>query len=688
MSFLQPILLVGLPLALLPVVIHLINQHRHRTVRWAAMMFLLDAKKMTKGLARLRQILILAMRVLAVAALVFAASRPLAGGWIGLSGGRADTLLILLDRSASMEQRNLETGESKRSTALDRIAELIETTGHASEIVLIDSATLSPVALTDAQALRDLPETAPTATGADIPAMLRKAADYLATNESGRTDLWLASDLRQSDWKPGSGEWESLRADLAARDTVRLFLLAFPATDRENTSLAIRSAKRQRSPDGLRLVLDLVLRRHGPSADTGEAVVPVEITLNGTRTVENFTVAGPELVLLGHTLPLGSGNERGWGRLDLPADDNAADNTAFFVFDEPAPRKTAILSDDAPTAGAIRAAASAATEAGATYEAQVLGTAEAAQIPWAETALLFWHAPLPAGGTPEATLLQQHVAAGRSLVLLPPPDDGGAELFGVKWGEWIDGGGQPMPVDWWRTEAGLLANTRNGAPLPVSELGIFRTRRFDGEILPLLRLKDDLTVIARVLDERGDTGGDFPAGAVHLWGTLPRSDHSDLASEGVVFFAMLHRALDAGADSVSRARLAATGSAALSGFEGARPLDRSAAGSDSGSEAAPGLLPAAFEFGEDEAARRLLALNRPETEDDARILAPEALETLLAGIDYRRIDDEVGGGGALAAEIWRLFLVAMALALLAEAILCLPPKPHDENPAHPLKSGI
>ncbi|MBP6785194.1 MAG: BatA domain-containing protein, partial [Verrucomicrobiales bacterium] len=36
MSFLQPILLVGLPLALLPVIIHLINQHRHRTVRWAA----------------------------------------------------------------------------------------------------------------------------------------------------------------------------------------------------------------------------------------------------------------------------------------------------------------------------------------------------------------------------------------------------------------------------------------------------------------------------------------------------------------------------------------------------------------------------------------------------------------------------------------------------------------------------
>jgi hypothetical protein len=318
MSFLQPILLVGLPLALLPVIIHLINQHRHRTVRWAAMMFLLDAKKMTKGLARLRQILILTMRVLAIAALVFAASRPLAGGWIGLAGGKADTLLVLLDRSASMEQQNLETGESKRSAALDRIAELIETTGHRSEIVLIDSATLAAVTLTDAQALRDLPETAATETAADIATLLRKAIDHLAANESGRTDIWLASDLRQADWQPGLGEWETLRADLTARETVRLFLLAFPGEAEDNAALSVRDVKRQPSPQGQRLLMDLVIRREGLAVERNDATIPVEITLNGTRTVENFTVTGTELVLLGHSLPLGGGDERGWGRLDLP----------------------------------------------------------------------------------------------------------------------------------------------------------------------------------------------------------------------------------------------------------------------------------------------------------------------------------------------------------------------------------
>ena len=60
MSFLAPLLLFGLPLALLPVIIHLIHLLRRRQVKWAAMMFLLAAQKMNQGLSKLRQYLILA----------------------------------------------------------------------------------------------------------------------------------------------------------------------------------------------------------------------------------------------------------------------------------------------------------------------------------------------------------------------------------------------------------------------------------------------------------------------------------------------------------------------------------------------------------------------------------------------------------------------------------------------------
>src|ERR1700722_5250122 len=106
MSFLQPAFLVALPLAALPIIIHLINQRRYQTVRWGAMMFLLAANRMSRGYAKLRQFLILLFRMLAVAGLVFAISRPLASGWLGRSvGGQPDTTIILLDRSPSMRQQ-------------------------------------------------------------------------------------------------------------------------------------------------------------------------------------------------------------------------------------------------------------------------------------------------------------------------------------------------------------------------------------------------------------------------------------------------------------------------------------------------------------------------------------------------------------------------------------------------------
>ena len=153
MTFLQPLLLWGLPLAALPVIIHLIHLHRRRTVKWGAMMFLLAAQRMNKGFSRLRQILILAFRVLALLALVFVVSRPLAGGWLGLTGGAPDTVLLLVDRSASMEQQNLATGISKRAAGLGNLAKAVkDTVGGRSRLVLIDSAGLQPLPLERAEA--------------------------------------------------------------------------------------------------------------------------------------------------------------------------------------------------------------------------------------------------------------------------------------------------------------------------------------------------------------------------------------------------------------------------------------------------------------------------------------------------------------------------------------------------------
>src|SRR6218665_2644871 len=103
MTFLTPILLWFLAAAAVPVAIHLLNRRRHKTIQWAAMQFLLKATRESRGKKKLRHILILTCRALGIAALVFAASRPLLSNVLGWGGGKPDLVVLLLDRSASME---------------------------------------------------------------------------------------------------------------------------------------------------------------------------------------------------------------------------------------------------------------------------------------------------------------------------------------------------------------------------------------------------------------------------------------------------------------------------------------------------------------------------------------------------------------------------------------------------------
>ena len=667
MNFLQSPILYFLPLALLPVIIHLINQHRHRTVKWAAMMFLLDAKKMTKGMARLRQILILAMRVLAIAALILAAARPLASGWIALTaGGKAETVLVLLDRSASMEQQNLETGKSKRSTALEKLADVLEKTAQGSRIVLIDSAGLEPTELSQPKDLIDLPSAAPTDTSANIPELLQAALDYIASDRSGPVDVWLASDLRASDWQPAAGQWETLRASFAELEGVSFYLLNYPDAQSENFAVSVPQLTRRRGAEGLELVLDLLIRRQSPSSQDS-VTLPVEFTVNGARTVEEFTLNGSELRLQGHIIDLGRSEPAGWGRVDLPADENLRDNTFFFVFDEAPVLKTVIVSDDSQCAGAIQAAASAQVDATRKYSAEILSTSRSAETPWEETALLFWHKALPATGSPEAALLEQFVASGKSLVLLPPDKSLSGEprgLFDFRWkparGE---AGSGPFEIGWWRTDSGLLRNTQNGNPLPLGSTRIFRVREFIGEIQPFLKLQDGRPVIAKHVNPH--------PGSLYIWATLPRSSHSSLASDGVAFFAMIHRALQKGGNYLAKAQLREAGPAALP-----EPVSQWKKVSGRKDEATANRSPdlAGAWRGEEGWA----ALNRPSGEDDFRIITEDSLADLFSGLDYRVIRDNVDNRSSLAAEIWRAFLVAMALALLLESILCLPPRPEPK----------
>jgi hypothetical protein len=78
---------------------------------------------------------------------------------------------------------------------------------------------------------------------------------------------------------------------------------------------------------------------------------------------------------------------------------------------------------------------------------------------------------------------------------------------------------------------------------------------------------------------------------------------------------------------------------------------------------------------------RLVALNRPPGEDQPAVLASSDLNDLFAGLDFHVVDSTLENGHSLTNEVWRTFLFLAALALVGEALLCMPPPRDDPAPA-------
>src|SRR5580658_4748193 len=339
MTFLQPFVLLGLPLVLLPVIIHLLNRLRHRPKPWAAMRFLLSATRSSTSHSKLRQFLILLCRVLAVAMLLLFMARPLAGGWLGWALSPApDAIVLLLDRSASMETQT--GGSAKREQALKLLAQAARPYEGASHLILIDSATRAPQEIAKADSLAQLSLTRPTDTAADLPAMLRAAFDWLVENRAGTAEIWIASDDQRSNWRPEDPRWKSVLAQLSGlSQRVRIRLLELNQTSEANAAIAIKElTRRPRGAQGeLQVVLDIQRNR------AASATVPVVMILDGQRSETEAVLEGQSFRWR-RKIDLGARREGGWGGFSLPADANQRDNTAWFVYGADTPLRATVVS--------------------------------------------------------------------------------------------------------------------------------------------------------------------------------------------------------------------------------------------------------------------------------------------------------------------------------------------------------
>ena len=102
MSLLNPLLAIGAIAFLVPLLIHIFNRSRFRTVEWGAMHLLESVISQNRKRLQIDQLILLLIRCLIPAVLAICLARPvLTGG--GLLGNAPVALVVLLDNSYSME---------------------------------------------------------------------------------------------------------------------------------------------------------------------------------------------------------------------------------------------------------------------------------------------------------------------------------------------------------------------------------------------------------------------------------------------------------------------------------------------------------------------------------------------------------------------------------------------------------
>jgi hypothetical protein len=652
MNFQQAAILLALPLASIPLIIHLINQRRFQTLKWGAMMFLVAANRMSRGYARIRQWLIMACRILALLGLILAVARPLASGWLGwAAGSQADTTLVLLDRSPSMQQTSASGGLSKLETARAQLASTLATLG-SNRWMLIDGINVQPRELTGPKQLADAALAEPLSTPADLPTLLEQARGYIEANNTGRTEIWIASDLRANDWDAEGGRWDALRQSFAALGKrVRFHLLSYPETAPGNLAVRVTDVRRRAVGETAELLLSLRISREGETASTERQVVPLQIELDGARSELTVELAGPAFDLKDHRIPLDKSQVRGWGRVLLPADANPADNDAQFVYDQAPARRTMVVAENPAAVRPLELAAQISPESLPAGQVESLGPEQAGSLDLDDVALLVWQAPLPEGET--ATRIERFVDRGGVVLWVASNAPTATRLFAAGWTDWSTEE-RIWPLETWRADADLLANSLAGQSLPVGQLEVRRYCGLEGELIPLATLSGGGPLLARVATTRG---------GVYFLATTAAPQDSNLATNGVVLYVLVQRALGLGTSTLGDTRLAAAGDLALGD---STAWQRLAGGEEA--IATPWIYHRGIYASDD----KLFALNRPPAEDQAAVLADNRIDALFDGLEFRRVSETAGSRSGLVQEIWRLFLGAMLIALVGEAALCLP----------------
>jgi hypothetical protein len=287
MSFLAPLMLVGLAGVAVPLVIHLIGRRRAPIRKFAAMDFLLGTNRRVARRLRLREVVLLVVRALACVVIPLALAKPFvscAARGVTVERG-PQAVVLVVDNSFTAGYR--KGSETLFERAKDRVRRALEQLGPEADVAIEYTAEGEPAAseLTrDHLRLRDALDAARlTARPAATTAALRRAAALLGTSPHAVRRIYLFSVLAASGFQAGEPPWPP-----GAGPEVRVV----PLDDGDLPNLAVTGLAAEKDPDlgprGVRVTVTVA--GFGGQKVDGR---PVTLRIDGRAVARGLVSLGP-----------------------------------------------------------------------------------------------------------------------------------------------------------------------------------------------------------------------------------------------------------------------------------------------------------------------------------------------------------------------------------------------------------
>ncbi|MCB9850440.1 MAG: BatA domain-containing protein [Phycisphaerales bacterium] len=328
-----------------PIVIHLLARRRFRRVRWAAMTFLLDAEKRNKRRVRVEELILLALRCLAILLLGLFIARPFikpTGIASVLGGSERTERVFMLDDSFSMGY--LTEGKTAFDRAKESVLNLVNRLReHAPGDTITILRTSQPDAPVVAGALLDdeqiesllsrLEALEPSQRALSVTRCMDGARQALERDPSiVSAVVYLLSDFQRVDWVHSAGAKslaEPLDAWTRGEHAARVVLVDVGDDNAQNVAITALEPVQRQLVTGVEAPLEVEFGNFS-SADTGALELDVTI---GQRSGASVRV--PDIPAGGRTrAPVSTvftqtGDEV--VRMSLPKDDLPIDDARAIV---------------------------------------------------------------------------------------------------------------------------------------------------------------------------------------------------------------------------------------------------------------------------------------------------------------------------------------------------------------------